>query len=551
MPTFKENVAFTIGKIREFFTSFSRSKRGLIGTFIVIAFVLVAAFGPMVAPYDSIQPAWPGYYPAQPPAKLAEPLSVPSWYLYLPGGENLVPHYTVVSDHEFANSGSLNQWNIVTSNPEIAPGVSWNPTKGVHQMTIPSPIQPRKNDACVQVSYVAAEGQDRQVNTSVTMNYDFSYPYKTLKNFWFHTSYLIEGNMSTDFTVYLNYSIYRIGAVKQPGYTYSPKLTTEQNGITIYHYPLISKKMTQLAAWDHFWTRSTDTPVIFLNPLWYSKPTVVIFPEAGNYTISITAVFEDKTTKARNISLYLDNIDFLVYGNTHGLLGTDYYDVGRPRDNFTSFLYGARVSLIVGLLSAFISVSIGLTVGLTAGYMGGLVDEGLMRFADLLMTLPSLPLLIVLVQVLNPSIWNIIGVLAFMGWMGFARNVRAMTLSLRERSFVEAAKASGAGKVRVMTKHILPNVFALVYLALAVSVPGAIVAESSLSFLGLFDPMIITWGRMFYEFQSTNVAALRGVQDYWFWFVPPGIGISLLAISFILIGYSLDDILNPRLRMRR
>jgi len=549
MPTFKESAQFTIQRLREFLASFSRSKRGLVGTLTVIAFVIFAVVGPAVAPYEPLNASWYGYYPAQPPAIVAETLAVPYWYKYLPGGENLVESFTVVKDHEFSTEESLNAWKAEMSNAELTSGPTWNPTRGVHEMTQPSHVQPRKNEACAQISYVAAEGQSRPEAVTVKLTYSFSFPYKNSpKNFWFHTSYLIEGNVS-NLRVFLNYSLYRIGSVQKSDYTYDSKYTTEKDGITIYHFPLVAKDLNPVTIWSHFWIRATDNTV-FNNPKWFNNPQGRIFPEAGNYSLTVTAVFEDTTTRARNVNLYLDNVDMLVYGNTHGLLGTD-YNLAKPRDNLTSFIWGARVSLIVGLLSAFISVSIGLTVGLTAGYVGGLVDEALMRFADLLMTLPGLPLLIVLVQVLKPSIWNIVGVLAFLGWMGFSRNVRAMTLSLRERSFVEAAKASGAGKLRIMTKHILPNVFALVYLALAVSVPGAIVAESSLSFLGLFDPTIITWGRMFNEFQESGVAALKSVQDYWFWFVPPGVGISLLSISFILIGYSLDDILNPRLRMRR
>jgi peptide/nickel transport system permease protein len=175
----------------------------------------------------------------------------------------------------------------------------------------------------------------------------------------------------------------------------------------------------------------------------------------------------------------------------------------------------------------------------------------MMRFADFLLVIPGLPLLIILVTVLGKSIWNIIGVLIFLGWMGFSRSVRSMVLSLRERPFIESAKAAGAGTMYIIYRHILPNVFALVYISLATSVPGAIISEASLAWLGLGDIDIPSWGILLYDFSATQVGALKSLADYWFWVIPPGIAIALMAMSFILIGFALDEILNPRLRARR
>lgn len=253
-----------------------------------------------------------------------------------------------------------------------------------------------------------------------------------------------------------------------------------------------------------------------------------------------------------NVTVYLDNLDVIIYGNCYGFLGTDRgvgATGGHPRDLFSTLVYGTRISLLIGLLSAIISTFLGLFLGLISGFAGGFVDQAVMRIADVLLVIPSLPLLIVLAMVLSPSIWNLILIISFMGWMGFARQTRSMTLSLRERAFIEAAKASGAGTLYIVNKHILPNVFALVYITLATSVPGAIVYEASLSWLGLFDPTVVSWGRVLYEFNLAHV--LTGITRYWFWVIPPGVGITLLAMSFILIGFALDEILNPKLRRRR
>ena len=201
--------------------------------------------------------------------------------------------------------------------------------------------------------------------------------------------------------------------------------------------------------------------------------------------------------------------------------------------------------MLVGLVASLVAIAIGLAVGLIAGYLGRVVDEVLMRSTDLLLVLPGLPLLIILAALLGPSIWNVIAILALLGWPGFARIIRAQVLSIKERSFIEASKAAGSGISHVITKHVLPNVMGLTYVNLALSVPTAIVTEASLAFLGLRDPNVISWGGMLNDVQGTGSVAS------WWWVLPPGLSIALLSLSFILLGYALDEILNPRLRMRR
>lgn len=277
----------------------------------------------------------------------------------------------------------------------------------------------------------------------------------------------------------------------------------------------------------------------------------VAFPAPSDYTIAIEVTFDTNQTT----TVLLDNFNFILYGNAFGLLGTD-NALTYPRDIFSTLVHGTRVSLIVGVLSALFGTIIGLFLGLISGYVGGLIDETIMRIADLFLVLPTLPLFIILVVALKTvygsvSMWNIILVLTLFGWMGFARSVRSMVLSLRERPFIEAARAAGAKRFYIINKHVLPNVFALVYITLATSVPGAIVTEASLSWLGLGDPRIASWGKLLYDFQSSGIATTRGLTDYWFWMFPASIAIAVLATAFILMGYALDEILNPRLRMRR
>jgi len=148
--------------------------------------------------------------------------------------------------------------------------------------------------------------------------------------------------------------------------------------------------------------------------------------------------------------------------------------------------------------------------------------------------------------VLSPTIWNLVLLITVLGWTGFARVVRSQALTLKERPFVEAARAVGGGRFHIILKHILPNVMSLTYVALATAVPAAIIAEAWLSWLGLYDPTIMTWGRMLYDAQAEPAWV-----SMWWWTVPPGLCIAAISLSFILIGYALDEILNPKLRERR
>jgi ABC-type dipeptide/oligopeptide/nickel transport system permease subunit len=245
-----------------------------------------------------------------------------------------------------------------------------------------------------------------------------------------------------------------------------------------------------------------------------------------------------------NIHVKVSNFSMHLLGNTWGIFGTD--DQGH--DIFTQLVYGSRLSLEVGLIATGIGIGLGLLVGLMAGYLGKVVDEILMRFTDMLLVIPGLPLLIVLVATVGPNLLYIILYLGFFGWMGFARVVRSQVLSLRERPFIEAAKASGAGTGYITVRHIFPNIVSLTYVSLALSVPAAIVSEAALSFLGLGDPTVVTWGSMLGNAEASGGTASSLA---WWWILPPGFAIALISLSFILLGYAMDELFNPRLRRRR
>ena len=223
------------------------------------------------------------------------------------------------------------------------------------------------------------------------------------------------------------------------------------------------------------------------------------------------------------------------------LFGTT--DLGR--DIFSQVIMGTRVALIVGFLAALIVTFVGTNVGLISGYYGGWVDNLLMRFVDILYSIPFIPFVIVLVSLLKPTIWNIILAIALLTWRGVARIVRSQVLTVVQRPYVKAARVAGASDFRLIYVHIAPNVLPLAFLEMAFIIGWAIIAESSVSFIGFGDPSLISWG------QILHASFLSGaIRTAWWWVIPPGLAIVILVTSVFLITRGLEDVNNPRLRRR-
>jgi peptide/nickel transport system permease protein len=236
----------------------------------------------------------------------------------------------------------------------------------------------------------------------------------------------------------------------------------------------------------------------------------------------------------------IDAVKLSIGGKVHGLIGTDSY----RRDLLLGILWGTPIALLVGLLTAAVSTFSGLILGAVSGFYLGAVDEVIQRFTDFMMSIPALPILILLSFLLKPSIWNIILLLALFGWMGVCKVVRSMAIQLRGEAYVEAARSMGASDTWIILHHIMPQLLPYMFAQAALTVPSAIISEAALSFLGLGDPSIVTWGKILHDAQIAGAA----VNNYWWWVVTPGILIALVALSFSLLGNALDRILQPKLR---
>jgi peptide/nickel transport system permease protein len=223
-------------------------------------------------------------------------------------------------------------------------------------------------------------------------------------------------------------------------------------------------------------------------------------------------------------------------------LGTDH--IGQ--DVYSMMLYGARASLIVGLVATAISVVLGAAIGLAAGYFGKAADEILMRTTDFFLVLPWFPLMIVMMAILGREFIWIIVVIGITSWPSTARIVRAQVLTVKQRQFIERARAIGAGDRHIISKHIMPNVMPLIFANTVLLISLAIFSESFLDFFGLGDPSVISWGTML-EGAYNFGAFYKGA---WWTIVPPGLAILAMVLSFSLVGYALDDVLNPKLRRR-
>jgi len=487
-----------MSQAKDFWRAYRQNKKGVVGIGLIFFFILFAFFGPMLTENDPVKD-W----------DVGGRRVPPMWFRNLPGYDNLVPNLKPLTAVGFGGSEEISEWEITTS-----PGDSFtvsHSSEGYDGGSGPGSI-------LVTLNRGPGTPDSAEVKISKTFTWPYDYPPKRFSCDVSYKAVEVEGTR-------LNLGVVLVDA-KGEEYLLWEKDVSSDTSWSYPEYKLDSYSM--------------KVKMIFPEGV-FADPAHKIFNGSGDCTYYLRASFNDIDMDSAAVTkLYVDDLDIELMGTCYGLLGTDQWG----RDVYSQLAHGAKTSLLVGLLSAFISVTIGLTVGLFAGFMGGLVDEVSMRFADMLLVIPFLPLLLILIAILGQSIINIILVISLLGWMFFSRTVRSQVLSLKERAFIEAARAAGGSNIHIAIRHVLPNVMGLVYVSLATNVPAAITSEAALSFLGLGDPSIMSWGQMLHDI--VYYAAIKEL----YWVIPPGLCIALLAVSFVMMGFSLDEILNPRLRGR-
>jgi peptide/nickel transport system permease protein len=299
----------------------------------------------------------------------------------------------------------------------------------------------------------------------------------------------------------------------------------------------VDKYMTRLSQTDEFFTVDLSMQ-----------------PIPGKYMITVSIIYDLSEIGGVNpgtlTSSPADQVKVIVKGTAYGLIGTDYLG----RDLAELLLYGFPIALGIGVFSAFVTTVIGLLLGVISGFYGGFIDELIQRTADIIGNIPWLPILIIMAYIAqqvfaaySPAtkamgiLFTILGILILTGWGGLAITVRAMTLSIKEEPYVEAALALGASKWKIIIKHILPQVSIYAVASLISGVPGAILTEAGLSILGIRHGWP-TWGAVL------SSARDLGRYDVWWWILPPGVLLSLTSLTFIALGLAMEKIVEPRLR---
>lgn len=258
-------------------------------------------------------------------------------------------------------------------------------------------------------------------------------------------------------------------------------------------------------------------------------------PLMGTYTLTVRAITYDSRDT-------IESIKAVVGGAVFGLMGTD----TQGRNLATGLLFGFPVALLIGILTSIGATTLGTFFGILSGFSGGKTDIVIQRFSDILTNIPLLPILIFLIFILGQKLWLVMGILVLFGWPGLTIVLRSMVLQIRSGQLVEATRAMGASRWRIMFRHVFFQMAPFIVAQMIFFTPAAILAEAGLSFLGLGDPSLPTWGQILEQGFRTGAIYI----GYWWWILPPGILIVITAMAFVLLALALEPVLNPRLRGR-
>jgi peptide/nickel transport system permease protein len=506
---------------------FVKSKIGLAGAIIIGFFVVLALFSPYLAPNNPVF----GY-------NVSSPYSVPEWATVFPRYENLATTSSPVFANGFSSQGDISAWQTggqsytVKLAPYVHPG--GNSSSGGGSILVNATIVPKSS---LPMNPYLPGGQ-----AFFSMSQSFQFTTKPPTSFVVNTV-LKPVEMQNVSVIYINYILtsphgnYSLSSVQS--YTLRVQEEVTPDGLNQWKISNITSGLLPLSGLPQFGSQY--------------NPASVAFNETGTYkfTVQLEAVPSGNNPR---LAVYVSSVNFHILGRAYGLLGTD--NLGR--DLWSQFVWGSQVSLLIGVLSGVGAVLFGTIAGMVAGYLGGWADEALSRVTDFFLVLPFLPLAIILVFLIgqNPILYQsiyfwVIILFIVLSWPTIAKIIRGQVLSVKERQFVEASRAVGGGPGHIIRRHILPNVMGLVYSQMALNVSGFILLEAALDFLaiGIHPISTITWGLTLTN--ALSDALTNATVDYaWWWFLPPGIAIAALSLAFVLVGFALDQIFNPRLRAR-
>jgi peptide/nickel transport system permease protein len=496
-------------------------------------FVVIAVAAPFLTPYNPTQDH-----------NVGAPYSAPAWAAVLPWYQGSPVTGYLVNPVDFGALRGVGDWTV-----NAAPNASLS--QGVSSDVPPSgPFLPRTPTGSLVLNATLSSTEGKTPNILLpggkaffTMSQTFDLPKTSTPPQLFAANVTLEvGKMVNVSQVYINYLI--------SGPTGVFRLSTS-TGIIRYQVVILP---TQVGKWATSSVQDRLLPSSGIPEFaQVNHPSQKVFAVAGtyNYTIQILAV---PTGANPSVSVKVASASLKTVGSLFGVLGTD--DTGR--DIWAQFIYGSRISLLIGIASGIGAVVLGAIIGIASGYLGGFWDELLSRVTDFVLILPFLPLLIVITLILTQNTflrstitWWVILVFTILSWPTIAKIIRSQVLSVKERSYVEASRALGGGTSHVLRKHLLPNVTGLVYSQVALNVSGFILLEAALDFLTvtLYPSTVITWGLMLTD--SLNNAVIDSVHAHvWWWFFPPGIAIAALSLAFVMVGFALDQVFNPRLRAR-
>lgn len=517
----------SLDNIRRIARQYLKSKIGMLGLIIIVFFILMAVLAPSIATNDPIS------------GIVASPFDIPAWATVLPWYNHLAVDATPVSS-TFVSQADINAW-------------SWSGQNYTKSLSTAIPTGQTQYKGSVLVTSLMNESTEIQTSDAnlpggvVAFSMSRPFQFSGVSPTGFEAQVALDPAVMNNVSmVYVKMEItdptgdnFSLASISPPSLDQQVAIPNGQNGTwrTVY----VSAGLLPLANIEAY-----QVP---------SPPSKVIFNESGTYSFSvqIQAVPEAGATLS-SLSVNIASVSLHLDGSAYGLLGTDNFG----RDVWSQFVWGSQVSLVIGILSGVGAVGMGAAIGIAGGYIGGSTDNIIGRITDFVLVLPFLPLLLIIATLLvgNRALYSqiyifIILIFVVLSWPTIAKIVRSQVLSVKERQYVEASRALGAGTGHILRRHILPNVMGLVYSQVALNVAGFILLEAALDFLAISTHGVrtMTWGLML-TYALPFAVHQSNLSYVWWWFFPPGISIAALSLAFVLVGYALDSIFNPRLRAR-